>query len=200
MTRLLSVAGLVALGLSTGAAQPIAGQRPPAVPYEDKGLCPFECCTYREWTVEADTLVRVKRNDKSPVLYRLKRGDTAHGLTGVVVTTRLGRAKVNEPTTLGGKDIPVIPGDLVYLINYVGEGYWKFWVNGETDQEQIADIGQQCVDGGPVGDLPVDNPTGCIVQITSRPRTIWWAQVKNKAGQVGWTRDLDNFGNIDACG
>lgn len=200
MSRLLSAAAIVGLAWFAEATQPPALRRPPVLPYEDRGLCPFECCTYRQWTVKADTAVYVDRTSKASVLYRLKPGDSARALTGIVVTTKLGKAVVHEPTTIGERGLPVVPGDTVYIINYVGEGYWKFWVNGEIDQEQFAGIGQQCAFKEPVGGLRADNPTGCPIQIESEPTTVWWAKVKNKRGQVGWTRDVDHFGELDACG
>ena len=38
-----------------GVRSTVALQTAPALPYESPGACPFECCTYRTWTVEAHT-------------------------------------------------------------------------------------------------------------------------------------------------
>ena len=44
MTRILMV---LALGAASGVfASPVDG---PVLPYYDRGACPFECCTYRQW-------------------------------------------------------------------------------------------------------------------------------------------------------
>src|SRR5262245_37470859 len=91
---------------------------PPTLPYEDVGLCPFECCTYREWSVDADTVVLTNRKDGSLVAFRLRRGERVKGLTGVVVTTKFGKALVRQPTTIGESGVAVAPGETVHIINY----------------------------------------------------------------------------------
>src|SRR5688572_11341642 len=72
------------------------GQRnsKPPQPYFDRGACPFECCTYRDWNVTEPTVVRKAMNDRSPVAFRLKKGERVVGVTGVVITTRPGIATV----------------------------------------------------------------------------------------------------------
>lgn len=89
------------LGLLAGACASSSG--PPALrlPFEDHGACPFECCTYREWTVEEPTVLYRERDVRSP---------------------------------------------------------------------------------------------------QSAPEDVWWVQVRNRDGQVGWTDRSDHFGNMDACG
>ena len=42
-----------------------APQKPPPLPYESPGVCPFECCMYRTWTVEKDTRVLDVRRDSA---------------------------------------------------------------------------------------------------------------------------------------
>jgi hypothetical protein len=34
----------------------------------------------------------------------------------------------------------------------------------------------------------------------SSPESIWWVKIKNKRGQVGWTKLNENFDDMDACG
>src|SRR6476661_2097404 len=35
----------------------VRAQDGPPMPYIDKGACPFECCTYRQWSVKQPTAV-----------------------------------------------------------------------------------------------------------------------------------------------
>jgi hypothetical protein len=166
----------------------------PAVPYESHGACPFECCTYRTWTVQTDTDILVDRQDDAPVAFRVHRGQRVEGVTGVVVTTTLGRAIVRRESALGeGSDsVPVQPGDPVYVLHYVGEGYWKFWVRGKVGSEQLPEKDDVCV-GHDGQTMP------CAVQITVQPETTWWAKIRHD-GQEGWTSKVGNFSDIDACG
>jgi hypothetical protein len=96
-----SVVGLAAF--VTLGAQPVFNLGPP-LPYEDSGACPFECCTYREWAVQAETTVRSARDDAAPVAFRVRPGQRVTGVTGVVVTTKLGRAVVSGPRSSASAD------------------------------------------------------------------------------------------------
>ena len=183
-TSLTAVSLVVVFGAG---AQP-APERGPTLPYEDVGACPFECCTYRQWSVEAATDIRSDCNDAAPVAFRVNRGQTVTGVTGVVVTTKLGRVIVRRSTTVGGRNLPVEPGDALHVLRYVGEGYWKFWLRGHIDEDQLPDKRATCV-GGP-----------CAIQMVEEPVTVWWARIRDARGREGWTRQLKHFGNIDACG
>ena len=166
----------------------------PALPYESEGVCPFECCTYRTWTVDADTDILVERQEGAAAAFRVRRGQLVQGVTGVVVTTKLGRAVVRRPTTIGVGSAPVAvePGDAVYILHYVGEGYWKFWIRGRVDSDQLPEKGVGCVDDA-------GRSVVCAVQITEEPQTTWWAKIRSR-GRQGWTRQVDHFSDIDACG
>lgn len=186
-------AASVAFASLVDAAGGPARSSPPTVPYEDHGACPFECCTYRTWTVEADTDVRTDRKDSAPVVFRLRAGDQVDGLTGVVITRKLGKAIVRKPMTIEPHEIKLDPGAIIYIVNYVGEGAWNIWVRGHLYQAEISGKDQVCVGSR-------REPTICAVQIIEEPDTEWWAKVRNRAGKEGWTRDLNHFGNLDACG
>ncbi len=60
---------------------------PPAV-FIDKGACPFECCTYREWTVEKDTEFYDKVDGKK-IIGKVVKGTKIQGVTGEVHTVPL---------------------------------------------------------------------------------------------------------------
>ena len=173
-----------------------AQSRPPRG-YEDRGACPFECCTYREWSVEADTVLYKSRARNAPAVFRVKKGERVRGLTGVVVTLAPGRAVVRKATTLGydwGKKVRVKAGDVLYLLHYEGEGVYKFWFRGKTYEHEMPDA-----PGGHYKDTP-GGPMSEFIRKLSEPRAVWWVKVKNKRGRVGWTKQDDHFGDMDACG
>ena len=194
---LVTVAALLTPGLAAaGGVEAADGPgRPslPKVPYEDHGACPFECCTYRMWTVNAETPVCTDRRDSAPVAFRVRAGEQVDGLTGVVVTTKLGRATIREPIAVDSDKLELRPGDVVYVVNYIGEGVWKIWTRGRLYHLEIAGKEETC-------GRPAPEPGPCAAQIVEEPRTVWWAKVRNRTGQEGWTRQLDRFDNIDACG
>jgi len=143
---------------------------------------------YRQWTVNRPTRILKERRQGAEVAFSLERGEKVIGVTGVVVTTRAGVAKVFRPTRLGEQQLTASPGDVIHVLNYVGEGYWKFWFRGRVDRDQLPDITDQAPDAD------VD------LRIVVHPQTKWWVKVRNRRGQVGWTDETDHFDHMDACG
>jgi len=168
--------GTVFLLLSSG----VLAQSGPPLPYESKGLCPFECCTYsKNWVVEKTIQVLTDRKLGSPVAFTLQKGEKVEGVTGVVVTTAMGLAKgIPFNPKYPGK---FKPGAEVPLLAPLGEGCYKAWVRGKG----------------------VDACSDDIAEPLRAPKTEWWVQLKTSKGQVGWVRWPDGeeyFSNVDACG
>lgn len=171
-------------------------QNGPHLPYLDWGACPFECCTYREWVAEAPITVFTKRDENSEVAFRLKKDEHVQAITGVVVTRKFGVTEILKPLELGflpGGQKPMLslkPTDIVYTLHYAGEGNDVFWYKGKTYMGEIS--------------VPDDAwgkaPNSDTVKVHSRPVYDWWAKIRNRAGQTGWTRKTDKFRNQDACG
>jgi hypothetical protein len=179
-----------------GATCVFAPQAMPKLPYENWGACPFECCSYRRWTVKVDTEILSERRDGAPKRFTVVRSTKVVGVTGVVVTTRVGRAVVERATTIGQSHAAVQPGEEILLLHYKGEGFWKYWLRGAIDEEFIPSP-EDCRQSAE------RSPTlfaQCAVQVKERPTTIWWVQIRHPDGREGWTRQVDHFGNIDACG
>jgi hypothetical protein len=149
----------------------------PQFPYEDAGACPFECCAYRNWIANKDIEIQQDRNENSPTLFNIKKGEWVKALTGVVITTVPGQAKLIKPTTINGMSAKI--GEIVYLMTYHGEGEYETWYKGKK-WEPYADVD--------------------ALEIIEKPVSIWWAQIKNNKGQIGWTKDTDSFDNQDECG
>lgn len=137
--------------------------------FVDNGACPFECCTYREWTVEKPTTLVDRPNGKVAVT-TLRKGDVIRGLTGTVISTPIAaKATRDIPET------PIKKGDTFYVLHYEGEGYWKVWFEGK-----ITSVHQS------VMDVP-------------HPKSDWWVKVKDSHGNVGWALSQATFAHQDAC-
>jgi hypothetical protein len=117
-------------------------------------------------------------SDKAPVSFRLKAGEKVVGMTGVVITTQPGVVRVLKNTRL--QNVPLKRGDELLLLTNIGEGFSKIWYKGRIFE----------------GD-PYDE---AIYKTIRERRSIWWVKVKNRKGQIGWSRQPENFGNIDQCG
>jgi hypothetical protein len=189
---LLRVLRIFVVALPMVACGRTTTQAGPPVPYDEDGACPFQCCTYRAWTVDWDTDLRGDRQDAAPVAFHVALGDTVQALTGVVTTTKVGRASASRQVTIGGSSLVVPAGETIYLLRNVSGGDWKIWFNGVVDQQYIPSQGY-CN-----GDKKSSDE--CAITVTEQPQIVWWAKVRNSRGQEGWTREIEHFGNIDACG
>ena len=176
MRRNLSLGIVILVGTL---ASIVAGQnsRPP-MPFVDKGACPFECCTYRDWTVDKATTIRSAMSDSSPIAFRLRKGERVKGLTGVVITSQPGEVRVLKQTKIGR--FTAKPGDGIYLLTYEGEGFHKVWFKGRISSEETYDT--------------------ALFRPISEPKAVWWVKIRNSRGHRGWSREPDNFGNKDQCG
>lgn len=176
---------LLALVLALLGAPSRADEAPPAN-YENWGVCPFECCTYREWTADDDVPVHQGRSDASPVVFHLRRDESFDAVTGVVVTERAAAVTIDAPVREGyakGSDAPQLDlkkGNTVYLLSPVGEGNWLFWYRGKVY-------------------LSGDALSPAIAPQEASVKMRWWKLVRNHAGVTGWTSS-DKFKNADACG
>jgi hypothetical protein len=164
-----------------------SGQDPrPPINYQDHGACPFECCTYRRWSVVADTVFYKERSEGSGVAFRVRKGEHVVGLTGVVITLKPGKAVVKKATTIGmdKRKTQVKPGDVLYLLHYEGEGIYKVWFRGSIYENEMP---------------PTPDLAGKI-QVLNQPDVVWWVKVKNSRSQIGWSKQNKNLGDMDACG
>ena len=182
MRRLLvAIALAVFPGVSTGA------DSPPALHIEH-GACPFECCVYRAWRTEAETVVYATPDGNARVLGRLKAGVTVQAITGevhaspvrFVVTTPHARYK---------------PGDTLWVYAYLGEGHFTVWRDGAMHEE---DLGFSPYGGSP--DARCENRAQCWGELETELKLRWWVKVRSDDGAEGWSNQPDHFGNKDACG
>ena len=180
------LASLLALTCASGT------QAGPPIPFDEDGACPFLCCTYRVWTVDWDTGLHTDRRDDTPIGFHVTLGETVQALTGVVTTTKIGRATASREVRVGQKKTVIPAGEPIYLIRNVGGGDWKIWVNGTIDQQYIPNQGY-CNGAQAASDE-------CAMKVVEQPEVVWWAKVRYANGQEGWTREVDHFGNIDSCG
>ena len=180
--------------LSAATAHADNPERPP-LPYADWGACPFECCTYREWTANAPLKAYGTRITKAAVVFEVKRGESVRGVTGVVITSQYGVSKVLKPIQLGYREksdkpeLSLQPGELLYTLHYLGEGMDLFWYKGKVYSDQIG--GSEPDPDPPASDLNI--------QTVSVAKYVWWVKIKNAKGQIGWSKETKKFDHMDAC-
>lgn len=150
------------------------------LPYKDVGACPFECCMYRQWTATKALVIRKTMSDRSAVAFRIKKGEKVRGMTGVVITTVAGKAEILKDFTLESSKVKLKKGDAISLLTYLGEGWYRMWYRGKFFED----------DGYAEGEI----------NIVTQPESVWWVKIRNRKGQIGWTKSSESFDNQDQCG
>jgi hypothetical protein len=158
----------------------------PAVPHEDWGACPFECCSYGGWVAQKTTPVYARRSTSAPVVFRLAPGDSVRGMTGVVVTQRLGLAVSPLSSDRGSQHATRAARESVAVLHDEGEGYWSVWRKGQAFSEVVLDTSE------------VD-PRSTDLRMVRYPQYTWWAHVRDMKGRTGWVREPYCFWHVDSC-
>src|SRR5262245_55806871 len=101
-------------------AQATAPARP-AEPYIDRGVCPFECCTYREWHAVNTIGVHASPRPGAVIVARLSPTAPFDALTGEVHFRRVGVVLLQRSVTLHGEtagdSLTLRSGDRAYVLS-----------------------------------------------------------------------------------
>jgi hypothetical protein len=149
----------------------------PPTRYIDRGACPFECCTYRNWKTEKPVTL-VDRPEGKKKVATVTKGQTVRGVTGEVISM-----PVPMVATSDLEGTPIKKGGRFYRLHYAGEGFWSIWYRGKVYSTEL--------DAGPAplnGSAPASDPS------------LWWVKVRTRGGVTGWTLEQGQFSNQDACG
>lgn len=159
---------------------------PPALPVIDYGACPFEGCTFGEWTVTKETTLFDSWKRGRAAIGKLEKDEKVAGLTGVHITNKPDAIRVLS-------DIPALSlkrGDTILRYMYRGEGFADIWANGKWFKEADCSFIAEKEIGGCSRD--------CSAKVIENGDKEWWVQVRTKSGQLGWATAEDNFDGMDA--
>lgn len=148
--------------------------------YVDKGACPFECCTYRDWGVEKAITLYAEPRIKSSAIGIVQKNARVKAITGEV-HMKPGKLIVRHD------EAPFRKGEILWVYTYLGEGVFKIWHQGKFVENQIEFTSHK----------PYPDDWGYFVV---KPKSVWWVRVRTAAGLEGWTKQVDDFSNKDACG
>jgi hypothetical protein len=164
----------------------VRGQARPSEPYVDRGVCPFECCQYRNWTARMSVPVRMRPDRRASILFRLGRGDSVRGDSGEVRLHRVGVVVLQRTHQVDGTRLTI--GDTAYVLSYLGEGFYRVWIRGRVHEASAFWV---------LSLAPSGTPPGRLVR---EPKSEWWAHVTRRDGRAGWVHmDRRPMANTDAC-
>ena len=159
----------------------------PTLPYLDWGACPFEGCTYREWTASKAVVVYDTWEEKRQPIARLSVGEKVTATTGVVITFRPGVIRMDRDRPENG----LRSGDTISVYTNLGEGYAKVWFKGRFYSEFDITFAAW-PDHTACGDAK------CVAAFTDVGKSAWWAQVKLSSGRMGWVEmGSGDFDGVD---
>lgn len=177
------------MSLTQGGIDSLTEPTPP-LHYIDKGACPFECCTYREWIVAHETELLASHERNSNRVTTLHKGAIVNGITGIV-KVEPGKIRVLKNDTSKISNINYKKGDILWVYTYLGEGVYNVWFNGKMYEEgiYIMDGYHSC-----------QNTGDCWAEVLAKQKSVWWVKILNRNGIEGWSDKPENFDNKDACG
>jgi hypothetical protein len=185
--RLLRSRRLTALmgGLLLAAAPASAQTSRPAL-YVDAGACPSECCTYGQWWAIRPVQLHAEPRSDAALVGMVSPGDTVVAETGEVRT-------IPTPFLVKAPMEEYAPGDTIWVLTYLGEGYFRVWVDGE-----VRELG---LDFSPYGGSSGARCQRCDHgELLTSHRSEWWVRIRTAAGVTGWTMAPDSFSGEHSCG
>lgn len=168
-----------------------------------EGACPFECCGYRTWREPVDLALLSDPRTGEPV-DTIPAGERFEAETGIVFVTGLMLAIPTDTLGVYGDprpDSPLpgerwrptwFPGDTLVVLDYVGEGVFNVWHEGQVAQvSQFWESPQVDLGPGPSRGMSI-----------GAHGTEWWVRARRADGTVGWFLQPRNATpeGADLCG
>lgn len=161
----------------------------------DKGACPFECCTYRNWGTEKSTKLYAEPKTGSPIVGVAESGAWVQAITGEV-HTKPGKFIASRDYFRHTDRVTLFKeGDILWVYTNLGEGYYKIWYRGKFLEFPIPFIENEMD-----SDYYKRHPDELWGYFEVKPVSVWWVKARTRAGLEGWTNQPENFSNMDACG
>jgi hypothetical protein len=173
--------------VATPESQSYVVQPAPTLPFFDWNACPFEGCTYGEWTAAATVELFDTWKPSRKRIATLPPKAVVTGVSGVVITYKPGIIRLN-------KDLPLDDlrsGDTILTYTYRGEGFSAAWLKGRFYREYDITFTKWPDGSGCLG-------TDCAGTYVDLGEKVWWAKVKMRSGVVGWVNMNEaKFGGVD---
>lgn len=161
--------------LLLGCAQP-SNNTPPTENgvYIARGICFGEGECFRHWRAVKPVELRERPDPASAVVATVKPGEWVETVEGQLRMLPL-RGVVNRDVA----QPPLAKGDVVYMLEPLGEGFYVLWHKGHALEHDWAsgDENEPITWDKKTGSAPA----GAILG--------WWVQLKRESGQSGWVND-----------
>lgn len=166
----------LALTLLLAACAPASNDAPPTENgvYIAHGVCFGEGGCFKHWRAYEPVQVHEQLDPASPVIATVAPDEWVEAIDGQLRLVPL-RGVVKTAT----KNPPLAVGDVVYMLESEGEGFYVLWHKGKTVNHDWAEGDQNEPITWDKERAPA--PAGAIVG--------WWVQLKLANGKLGWVND-----------
>lgn len=83
-------------------------------------------------------------------------------------------------------------GDEFFILNSLGEGFFRIWHNGRVVAEELLGVSMQQVENGEWAKCP-EPDVNCWAEAEGYPEEMWWALVSTRDNKQGWLRDPSSY-------
>jgi hypothetical protein len=157
------------------------------MPWVARNECPGEACSLGTWAACSTLVVRREPRETAPVAFTLHRGDRFVAEAGDVHVTVPGMVVFRDTGTIKqsyewSPPLPkertyhFEPADTLYLLNYLAEGHYVWWLHGRAD----------------TGMFFWRSKNAWTRDTTARPLVVresveqWWVSIRDSLGRSGW--------------
>jgi len=160
---------------------------PPESPHFENitGVCFDGSCLLGTWKVSKEATLRADHAEDSTAVVIVPAGETLQ-LVRIVSEVKPVHARVvfDQGRFLEGDDF--------YVLNSLGEGYFRVWYYGRVVEEEILGVSMEQTENGDWATCP-EPDANCWAEARGIPEEIWWAEVKTRDGRQGWLREPASF-------
>jgi hypothetical protein len=154
--------------------------------FEDiTGVCFDGSCLLDTWKLNKEAKLRADHNEHAGVIATVSPGETLYVEHMVTEVTPVHAVVVFAQGRF-------LAGDEFYILNSLGEGYFRVWYNGRIVEEELMGVSMQQTENGEWAKCQ-EPDANCWAEANGYPEEIWWAQVKAREGKEGWLRDPEFY-------
>ena len=159
---------------------------PPGPHFEDiTGVCFDGSCLLKEWIVARETVLYGEHDPGAAVVATV----TPHQILSVVQV--LSEVKPVRAVVVFDQG-RFLQGDEFYILNSLGEGYFRVWYYGRVVEEEILGVSMEQAENGEWMKCP-EPDVNCWAEAQGYPEEVWWARIKTGDGREGWLREPASF-------
>ena len=167
----------------------------PSNPFRSRDACPGEYCAYGKWRTTQAIELR-ESIASTTIVARIPAQTNVTAVTGDVLVEP-------QPYAVLEDFGPVLKaGDVIFFLDYVGEGVVNYWYNGQLKPDLGLEDG---LDGlttySDVSDCAPGAPRGACALRNMRPEkdflNQWWVKVRTADGKEGWVQNTGQLMDID---